>query len=254
MKRHNSDSRLRPRTIVAGLFLLLAAVLLRLTLREKVPVLAAADLQALNASAGEIMGRHLAGRFPGGRVLIVVRPGVETGQGTAEEKSLLEGFQKAVAGHMQIAGTVAPQVPDWFREQLRGKIASGEVMERDTGLMLSATTMWYETQGLADMIRTQPQPVSVIVSITALPADFPGRPEVAAALPPMALLLAPALNMGRLLDSGRVEAVVAFKPPGDWTAVDAPGSDAGKAFNSRYLLVHAGNRDEMQRLHPGLFR
>ena len=61
-------------------------------------------------------------------------------------------------------------------------------------------------------------------------------------------------DLARMLDSGKVEAMVVFQPPKDWTTVDSPGADAGKTFDSRYFLLHAGNRDEMQRRYPGAFR
>ena len=240
--------------MVAGLLAVLGAIVVRLALREDAPILKPAELKAFNTSAGGVLERHLAERFPHGRVLIVVRPGAENGQGTAEEKSLLEGFQQAAAGRLQIAGIVAPRVPDWFREDMRKKLASGEYLERDTGLLLAATTRWYETRGLVDLIRAQPEPVSLVVSTTALPEDFPGSPALAASLPPVALLLAPVLNPGRMLDTGRVEAMVFYKSPAAWTPVNALEADAQGTFDSRYLLVHSGNREEVQRQHPELFR
>ena len=137
---------------------------------------------------------------------------------------------------------------------MREKVARGEIPERDTGLMLAATTIWYDMRVLAELIRSQPEPVSLLVTTMALPADFPGGPDLAASLPPAALLLAPVLDLARMLDSGKVEAMVVFQPPKDWTTVDSPGADAGKTFDSRYFLLHAGNRDEMQRRYPGAFR
>ncbi len=230
------------------------ALVARNALHEKVPIPGVAELKAFNASAGGILGRHLAARFPGGRILILVRPGAENGQATTEESALLDGFRKSVEGRLQIAGIAAPQAPDAFREDLRAKIAAGDVQERDMGLMLSSPDLWFDTQGLADLIRAQPVPVSLVVSLTALPKDFPGRPEVAQSLPPFALMLAPALHPSRLLDSGRVEAMLLFKPPGAWSAVDDPSADPERAFESRYLLLHAGNREEVQRRHPEMFR
>ena len=254
MKTAESPSRVRLRLLAVGLLAVLGAIGVRLALREDAPVLKPAELKAFNASAGGVLGRHLAERFPQGRVLIVVRPGAENGQGTAEENSLLEGFKQAVAGRLQIAGIVAPRAPDWFMEDMRKKVASGEYLERDTGLLLAATTMWYETRGLADLIRAQPGPVSIVVSTTALPEDFPGSPALGESLPPVALLLAPVLSPGRMLDTGRVEAMVVYKSPAAWTPVGAPEADAQSAFESRYLLVHSGNREEVQRQHPELFR
>ena len=246
----------RPRVgwLLAGMLVILLAALLRSRLQDRAPVLKAAELQAFNDSAGTMLGRHVAGRFPGGRVLLIVRPGAENGGGTAEEKALLDGFRNAVEGKLQIAGIVAPQAPAGYREQLSAKVAAGEVLERDVGLILSTPSMWYDTRGLADLVRTRSEAISLIVSTTALPDDFPGAPELAAQLPPITLLLAPVLNPGRLLDSGRVEAMVVFKPAGAWTMPDAPEKDAVRAFDSRYLLIHAGNRGDMQRLHPGVFR
>lgn len=238
--------------LLAGVLVLLLAALLRSRLQDRTPVLSSTELKALNDSAGQMLGRHVAGRFPGGRVLVVVRPGAENGGGTAEEQALLEGFRNAVEGKLQIAGIVAPQAPAAYREQVRAKVAAGEVLERDVGLILGTPSMWYDTRGLVDLVRARSESISLIVSTTALPDDFPGGSELAAQLPPIALLLAPALNPGRLLDSGRVEAMVVFKPAGAWTMPDDLGKDAVRAFDSRYLLIHAGNRDDMQRLHPGV--
>ena len=212
------------------------------------------DIEITESRPGLRLDRYLAERFPNGRVLIVVRPGAENGQGTAEENSLLEGFKQAVSGRLQIAGIVAPCAPDWFLEDMRKKVASGEYLERDTGLLLAATSMWYETRGLVDLIRAQAEPVSLVVSTTALPDDFPGAPTFSDSLPPVALLLAPVLNPGRMLDTGRVAAMVFYKTPSAWTPVNATEADAQSAFDSRYLLVHSGNREEVQRQHPELFR
>ena len=107
MKRHSPASLLRSRPLVAGWLFVLGALILRLFFREPARVLDASELAAFNESAGLALGRFLAERHPGGRVLIVVRPGAEDGRGTQEEKSLLEGFQKAVAGRLQIAAVVA---------------------------------------------------------------------------------------------------------------------------------------------------
>jgi hypothetical protein len=194
--------------LLAGMLVILLAALLRSRLQDRAPVLKAAELKAFNDSAGTMLGRHVAGRFPGGRVLVVVRPGAEEGRGTAEEQALLQGFRNAVEGKLQIAGIVAPQAPDAYRERLRVKVAAGEVLERDVGLILSTPSMWYDTRGLAGLVRARTEPISLIVSTTALPDDFPDEPE----------------------------------------------KDAVRAFDSRYLLIHAGNRGDIQRLHPGVFR
>ena len=125
MKNLKSVSFYRSRLLVAALLATLAAVLCRLAFRETAPILNATELKAYNDSAGQMLGRHVAGRFPGGRVLMVVRPGAENGRGTAEEQALLEGFRNAVEGKLQIAGIVAPQAPDAYRERLRAKVAAG---------------------------------------------------------------------------------------------------------------------------------
>lgn len=239
---------------LAGVLVLLLALLLRFRLQDRAPILNSTELKAFNDSAGQMLGRHVAGRFPGGRVLVVVRPGAESGAGTAEEQALLDGFRTAVEGKLQVAGIVAPRAPSAYREQVLAKVAAGEVLERDVGLILGTPAMWYDTRGLVDLVRAQTEPVSLIVSVTALPEDFPGGPELAAQLPPVALLLAPVLSPARLLDSGRVEAMVVFKPAGAWTMPDEPEADPIRAFDSRYLLIHAGNRDDIQRLHPGVFQ
>lgn len=254
MNPRHPISRLRSPAILLGLMALIAALVARVALRQEAVVPGPAELKAFNTSAGEMLARHLGERFGGGRALIVVRPGAEDGRGTAEETALVEGFRKAAAGRLQVSGVVAPRPPESYREQLRARIEAGEVQERDAGLMLTTPDLWYDTQVLMDLIRAQPEPVTVLVSIAALPGDFPGRPELAEGLPPVALLLAPVLQVVRLLDSGRVEAMVTYKPPGAWAREDDPGADARRAFESRYLLVHAGNRADIQRRHPELFR
>ena len=192
-------------------------------------------LENYNTVAGRVLGAYLAERFEGGALLMVPRG---FGEGHFVERALIDGLQAGFGERIRVAATVEPVIPDGYLQQLEARIAAGEIHPLEKETLLTESGDWYTTAVLFDAVRRQPDPVDLLVLLAPVPLDFVRAiPRHAGRRPAIALLYPPLANPAEIIGAGRVEALVAMKPPREWTAPKA--SDAASVFDERYRLMTA---------------
>ncbi|HNQ88222.1 MAG TPA: hypothetical protein PKM73_06390 [Verrucomicrobiota bacterium] len=240
------------RTLVAGLLLVAVALIAYrfYASPERTVRARAVDRRVI---ALRILGEHLAGTLPGGKVLVVGNPFSQLPNQPAEvqafETAAVKGLEAGAAGRMTILGTAYPALTPAARQD-----PSSVPLPPDASTPLSFMT---EEGSWDTLLRNRPG-TEILVSLIGLPAGLTQIEAWRQATPRWALLLPDLRLLGdpesvrTAFRSGKILGAVLNRPgaPAELKGIE---SDPHREFERRFLLVTATNIDTVLQQYPGLF-
>jgi hypothetical protein len=203
--------------------------------------------------ATRVLAEHLVKSGTGKRALVVSNP-FKQQKGTARdivamENAGIRGLEKGLGGKVPYKVVF----PELKREAINDP--RSVYIDAETATPLS----FLVTEEAFDELLESHSDVDLIISLIGLPADLGQVRCWHTNGPPRFALLLPDLRMignseavRQAFGSGKLVAMVLPKP--NAPAADVPlGGDTAAAFEKRYLLVTAGNIEQMIRTYPRLF-
>jgi hypothetical protein len=198
------------------------------------------------------LGRHLASKFPGSRVLVLSNPFIPLDRANADvarmETAGINGLKEGAASKLNFEIAYPELTPE---AQADPHAVLGD---KETVTPLS----FLVAEGAVDKVVAKHPQCDLVVSLIGLPADLEnvqcwqaeGKPAFALLLPDLRLL-GGARAVQHAVKRGKLTAFILNKPGApDFRA--PVRSELGE-FEKRFLLVTPENIDEMIRTYPQLF-
>lgn len=237
--------------LAGGCLLAVVAVGLRFYFTPERAVRGAAEDR--RTLALQVLGEHLARRYPGGRVLVIGNPFTQQAGQSADvhafEEAALRGLKQGLGDALELAGTAFPEL-----DPRAAADPGGVPLPPDLKTPLSLMT----TRGAWDRLQQEHPKAGLWVSLIGLPAGITGMNVWRDDGLRFALLFPDLRVLGNssvaraAFRSGKLAAVVLNRPSAP--PQSAPREqDIQAEFDLRYLLVTPDNFEDVLRTHPGLF-
>lgn len=206
------------------------------------------------------LGKYLAGKYAGSKVVIMVDPMLRTdmyGEAITREDPILEGLKQGLANKLTIVSEIFPQMPvKEKKEMVTGP--NGEPMDMPD--MMEPMEMWFTAEKFKEIL---PAKDSYDIFITLI--GIPHTGNVASVMKDMAgkklvLVGGDTMTMGKLFMVGEKHASIAptaiaavtYNPKAIYDDKPLPKA-AQEAFDKRYLLITPENFEAIKTEHANLF-
>jgi hypothetical protein len=202
-----------------------------------------------NYACGETLGGHLAEKFDGSRVIILVMPESNTGLPNDLQDSMLAGLKKGMGSSLEVVSTIPLKPSEDYLAKMKAGEESGddaiaaENMEFLEYEMMSYD-MWFDAAYLSDLLAEHAGTFDVLISTIGLPMDF-AESKLAdqTGFPDLAVLNAPMYGLKEL-----------YKPNSEgWKGGEDVPEDTATAFAKRYVLLTPDNVEEFAGRYPDMF-
>lgn len=199
----------------------------------------------------EKMGKYLAEKCPGAKVLVIQDP--ETKTSSERRKAALEGLKKGFGSKVTVAATDSPTIPKNAKGMM-GEMGMGAGGPEGGGEMLPPMEYWL-TPAAFDGLVAKHKDCDLVVSTIGLPSKF-GQMKLWRKVQSKKLKIAlgggSIYELGKLFAMKYITAAVAYNPKAVYDD-SKPPSDLDEAFKKRYLLVTPENARQLAQQYTGLF-
>ena len=215
--------------------------------------------RAFREVKGRKLGAHLAEKFPGKKVVILLPAETVPMGGLDEEarkmetphEAILEGLLKGLGGKLEVAGTIAPKMPDDVKAKYQKAMTSAD------GMMMIEGQPWFGVNELNKELEPYQDKYDVLVCLAGLPGveapmlgarGFVPVTKLSAMKDPkvsIAIADGGVSRFARAIAGKKVVAVVSWRRNMKDEDYDRnPGKDLDEAFGIRFVLITPENVQE----------
>ena len=222
-----------------------------------------AQLKYLSTST-EVLGQHLAEKYAGKKVLIIVPPTSKFAQ--ENNSALIDGLKKGMGDKLTIVAEVAPEVPKnmpgmmpppMMPPPVAGKDGKpGEVPPQPTAedmLLMGPIEFWLTPERFDAMLRPYMAKVDIVITTIGLPMEVAKLQFWnASPRPTMVIATGSIFELKKAIEGKAVVAAVTYNPKAVYDN-KMPPAKLQEAFDKRFVLVTSENVGEVSKKFPELF-
>lgn len=201
---------------------------------------------------GEKLGKYLAEKHAGAKVLILTEP--KLGTQTGKPNPLVEGLKKGMGSALTVAAEASPEVPadkaKAFAKEMPMEGASGGAQ----GEMMPPLEYWYTAKIFDTLLGKFDGQFDLLVTTIGLPQDARSSAILKGkSCPKIAVLNGSIYDLKGAFKPTMIVAAITYNPKAVYDEKPVP-KDLDEAFNKRFLLVTPDNLQQVGSTNPDIFR